>query len=1020
MQLHRLRLAAIGPFSGEHEIDFGALGAGGLFLLEGPTGAGKSTLIDAIVYALYGSVAGATSSKDRIRSGFADGETRSYVDLVFETSSGLYRVHRSPEWQRTSKRNREQLTKQQATASLWRLTSPDDLDGGEHLSGRLDEVGAEIQRAVGLTRAQFVQTIVLPQGEFATFLKAKPEARREVLQRVFGTQDYEEVQEHLAKLRREVAARTDRAQREVEDAVTALVATLGPFDDDGDSVAEALVAAGRGEAPGGASLAALVAEQVERAAAEAEAAEALVAAAERADGEAKVALDTARTRRQAAGRRATLTVRLAELDAVEGAQTERKERLDAARRAAVVTGALTNLAEAQEAVGAVKDHLDGLEVPDDLALLDDEGLVAARGEAQRTLGELAGVQALAVELGERTKERDEARTTLESTERQAEQVRAEQTERPTARAALEDQLTAARAVAAGRGQVEDRLEAATRRSEAARRVAELTGQVDSWRAELAKLVTVAQERVSAEAALRSARLAGIAGELAAELAEGAPCPVCGAVDHPQPATLTAEHPHAEQVTEAEDARHAAENAVAEVQSKVGEIEGQLAAQAAVAEGLDVETAAAAKDAATTALTEARSAETLRDSLLEKLETAQREDAQLGERATQLGTKLAGLRARLAALDKQIAADEAALEKARGDFPSLAERIAALRARAEVAERLLGARAALAGATTQRASAQTALTAALTEHDFPDAATARAAQLAPPALRALEAEIATHAEERAKVEAGLADPVLVAALAGPDGKGLDAAALDPAALQEAASEAEQAATERARELRDAATLATVRRRRATDCAERSAALDALLAANAATLAAAEPVLRMADLAAGTGPDNPRRLTLATYVLLRRFEEVVEVANERLAVMSDGRYALERSDERESGGGLRQGLALRVRDNLIDDPRDPHTLSGGETFYVSLCLALALAQVVTAEAGGVDLGTLFVDEGFGTLDPHVLESVLSELGKLHAEGRVVGIISHVAELKEAIAERIEVRKTPQGPSTLRVVA
>src|SRR5690606_41365185 len=109
-------------------------------------------------------------------------------------------------------------------------------------------------------------------------------------------------------------------------------------------------------------------------------------------------------------------------------------------------------------------------------------------------------------------------------------------------------------------------------------------------------------------------------------------------------------------------------------------------------------------------------------------------------------------------------------------------------------------------------------------------------------------------------------------------------------------------------------------------------------------------RRAGLALGTGPDNPRRLTLATYVLLRRFEEVVEVANERLAVMSDGRYALERSEQREAGGGLRQGLALRVRDNTIDTLRDPHTLSGGETFYVSLCLALALAQVVTAEAGG----------------------------------------------------------------------
>jgi len=1018
MQLHSLRLQAIGPFVGEFEVDFVALAAGGIFLLEGPTGAGKSTLIDAIVYALYGDVASASASKERIRSGFAAPGVESYVDLVFETGSGVFRVRRSPEMLRPKRRG-EGTTKVQAAASLWRLGSPDNRDGGEHLSGRLDEVGAEIQRAVGLTRAQFVQTIVLPQGEFATFLKAKPEARREVLQRVFGTQDYEAVQAHLAELRREVSARTERAQREVEDAVTALCTALGSFEDDA-SIPNELMAAARRESPGGTSLATLVAEQVTRVTGEAEVAEALVAAAELADAEAKLAFDTARARRQAAERRVVLVARLAALDAVEEVQIERKERLDAARRAAVVAGSLSSLAQAQEAVRTAKERLDRLDVPSDLAALDDPGLTVARGEAQRTLGELTGAQALAVELDERSKERDEVRASLARTEELSTEVRTEQAERPAARKALEDQLAAARTVAEGRGRAEERLDGATKRFDAARRVAELTDQLESRSVELARLIAAAKERVVTEAALRSARLAGIAGELAAELADGAPCPVCGAVDHPRPATLTADHPHADQVAEAEDARHAAESAVMSARSRVGEVEGQLAAQAAIAEGLSVEAAAAAKGDAAAALSEAKSAETLRDSLVEKLEAAQREDQRLGERATQLEAALADLRARLTALDKRIAADEVALENARGDFPTLDARVAALRSRAEVAERLLGARTALAAATVQCGSCETALTTALDEHDFLDAAAARAAQLAPSALRALEAEITAHAEERTKVESGLADPALLAALDGLDIAALDAGTLDPATLQVAESRAALAAAERAQELRDAATLATVRRRRATDCTDRGAALDTLLEANAATLTAAEPVLRMADLAAGAGPDNPRRLTLATYVLLRRFEEVVEVANERLAVMSDGRYALERSDERESGGGLRQGLALRVRDNTIDALRDPHTLSGGETFYVSLCLALALAQVVTAEAGGVDLGTLFVDEGFGTLDPHVLEAVLSELGKLHAEGRVVGIISHVAELKEAIAERIEVRKTAQGPSTLRVVA
>jgi exonuclease SbcC len=138
------------------------------------------------------------------------------------------------------------------------------------------------------------------------------------------------------------------------------------------------------------------------------------------------------------------------------------------------------------------------------------------------------------------------------------------------------------------------------------------------------------------------------------------------------------------------------------------------------------------------------------------------------------------------------------------------------------------------------------------------------------------------------------------------------------------------------------------------------------------------------------------------------------------MSDGRFELVRSEEREDVSSRKRGLSMKVLDHRIEAERDPRTLSGGETFYVSLCLALGMADVVTAEAGGIDLGTLFVDEGFGTLDPETLEAVLGELGKLRAGGRVVGVVSHVEALKQSIADRIEVRRLPDGSSTLTVRA
>ena len=176
--------------------------------------------------------------------------------------------------------------------------------------------------------------------------------------------------------------------------------------------------------------------------------------------------------------------------------------------------------------------------------------------------------------------------------------------------------------------------------------------------------------------------------------------------------------------------------------------------------------------------------------------------------------------------------------------------------------------------------------------------------------------------------------------------------------------------------------------------------------------------MAVLVAGR---NDAATPLATWVLLDRFAEVLVFANDRLAQMSSGRYELVRVDDEAGSAGRRdRGLGLGVIDRFSPGGvRDPKTLSGGETFYVSLALALALADVVTAESGGVAMETLFVDEGFGSLDPETLQAVLAELGRLQAGGRTVGIVSHVEELRRQIPDRIEVARAPSG-STLRITA
>lgn len=235
MQLHHLRMTAIGPFAGTEVIDFSAVGRAGLFLLEGPTGSGKSTIIDAITFALYGKVAQESADAERIHSHHADPREIPVVTLVFETQSGLYRVRRTPRFERPKSRGTG-LTVQQPSVKLWRITSPDDLEGGELLSANIGECDDEITRAVGLTRAQFVQTVILPQGEFATFLRARSEEKGKLLEKVFGTAFFRRVQDEIVESGRLAQARRQGAVTEIRDCIHAFAVSAAIEADRRDSL----------------------------------------------------------------------------------------------------------------------------------------------------------------------------------------------------------------------------------------------------------------------------------------------------------------------------------------------------------------------------------------------------------------------------------------------------------------------------------------------------------------------------------------------------------------------------------------------------------------------------------------------------------------------------------------------------------------------------------------------------------------------------------------------------------------
>ncbi|MBF4637470.1 AAA family ATPase [Clavibacter michiganensis] len=1002
MDLHRLSVQAIGPFAGEHVIDFAELGRSGLFLLEGPTGSGKSTLIDAVVFALYGSLASEGSSRDRLHSHHAAPGVEPYVELVFETAAGIHRVRRSPQHQRPKARGTG-TTNQNAAATLVRLSSP-DADAGEVIGTSTQEVGTEVARIVGLTRAQFVQTVVLPQGEFAEFLRSTGEQRRLVLQSLFGTAVYERTAAQLGEMRKAAKARTDAADAKVAEALTGLREATR---------VDALEIA---DAPDTVRLLAELADAAETARADEERTR---------QGAATALADAERVSRALDRRRALI----AREEAVRAAAEEiagLARRVGEARRAAAVAGQL-----------AARDRADAARTAAEVA--DDDARAACRTErpalASATAPALAGrrdalVAELATLADAEARERGlprrradvrAAEDAVAAREAEADAAEAPLAGRPAGRIPLVEARDAAAAAAGG----VDQARAAVAEAEATRRrVAELEGleaRIRAARDALDARSAAATTAVRHEAELRQRKIRGLAGELAAELEDGVPCPVCGAVDHPHPAPSAPGHPDDDEIERAADARARAERAQGDAVAALSAETARHEVAAAALDGITAEAAdagvaaraarLAVAEAAGGALRAAEAAVVAHDAETERIR-ARRDDARAA---------LSGLRERVIRARELLTEDEAAVRAALADRDgdgtagtahtadddtAPVPRVAALVAD-RAAERALVDRLIALGTARERTAAEAAartaeLAQALADRAFATEEEARAAALPPAELEAAAGRVAAHEREQAVVAEGLVDPE-VASLTGAEDPDPDAAR----AALDAAQAAARASAERAARARD----------RADRSASALARHDAARRESARAGDQARAAIRMAEVANAITPENTRGTTLGTYVLLRRFEDVVQAANARLRIMSSGRYELEVSEEREATSRSRKtGLALQIRDHVVDRVREPASFSGGETFYASLALALGLADVVQAEAGGLQLGTLFVDEGFGTLDPETLDAVMSELGRLSSGGRTVGIVSHVEELKQRVADRIEVRRRADGSSTL----
>lgn len=1028
MRIHRLELQAFGPFAHRQEIDFDRLGAHGLFLLNGPTGAGKSSVLDAICFALYGSVPGARQGAKRLRSDHASESLAPEVVCEFSVGGRRLEVIRNPQWNRPAKRGTG------TTSEPARTLLREKIDGEwVQKSARNDEAGGEIQALLGMDREQFTRVVMLPQGEFAAFLRSDAKSRRDLLQKLFATDRFEKVEQVLTERARTVGARVAEAEAGLTHIHRRAVDEVQRYGSADDGTADGTAPADPA-APGGA-----------------DGTEARVTFADLRARLATVLEDAQRTSDEDSLNRALFTQQhhdtqaaytrreaLAAFRAAEGTHAAQREEaadfqtaVERDRKARILESGLRTLDLAEEALRqatvraqeatrglagslVASSFLPDLEstgqeihlppTADTITMLDAACTAATSelGVLRAALPEEQRLQSLEQRLAESSTELQLIDASLVECAESLAEVRAQTALVREERVELERTVNGTSALGERVAEGERLLATIAALGAARTRMASEEDRYAAAERRFLELKAVWLET------LRQ-RLEQAAAELAAGLTEDSDCPVCGSRSHPHPATAYG----ASLIThEQEQSARQEQDAAEQVVERLRRIRDDAVLDAArlQAQGGDREVDAVreALEADTALLAEAVAAGKALERATDRLAGLTSREESLTAQHAGLATAQAETRTSMTGLQEQLGEVHQRLATLRGGYETLAERTddlsAAHRAMADCRDALKD----LARASSSRELAFATLSEALVGSAFDHPEEVRSALLSPEELDHAELFLATYHRAGDRLEADRAHPDIARALRD------EAAALPVVTSEEvdgaAAAEAEAAerATASLLRLRMVQQSALQLDRYATELTRQEQVVLPLLEER-------DLIKSLADTAAGGG-ENTFKMSLGTYVLAARLEQVADAATERLLAMSDGRYALVHSDA--LSGNRKSGLGLNVIDGWTGNRRDTATLSGGESFMAALALALGLADVVQAESGGIEIETLFVDEGFGSLDEQSLEQVMDALEGLRDGGRMVGLVSHVAELKQRIGAQLQVVKERDG-STLHIV-
>ncbi len=912
----KLTVSAFGPYAEKTEIDMEALGERGLYLITGDTGAGKTTIFDAITYALYGAASGENRDPSMMRSKYAEPDTPTYVKLVFEYGGKVYTVKRNPEYTRQAKRGGGTAT-QRAEVEL-RL--PDD-----RIITKNKEVSDEIRNIIGLDQEQFSKIAMIAQGDFLKLLLAPTSERQIIFRDIFKTERFSDLQNELKNAASAAYAECERLSGEIRRCADSAV-----YDDEKygeifgaeyirvDAAVEALGEIIEADEAKSENLA----SETERLAKKLEDMNRRIGKAEETEAARKALADAETKLKEAEPKLALLKNNL------DAERAKQPERTKLESEAAVLESALPDYDESDKISEVLKTKQSD-------AANENQKADALKNKINEITENLSGLKL----------EREKLSGAGERCERLAADIDKTETR--------EKRLK----------ELKDRTDKLTK----------LKNTLKSAREKYQKFAAETDEFKRTSDLMNRAYLNEQAGVLAENLEDGEPCPVCGSPTHPTPAVKSETAPTEAELDEIGERLESAERAERQAYEAVTEMQSR---KASLSEECENQGSELMNTADLDEIAE-RLPETLGEAEeeLKRLRTELKIEKSRAARAAELENlipetekSLREAEAGLADSEKKIAALGAEIEEKSGALKKLSEKLK-YDSRADAEKRLLKIGSEIGNIEAALKSAEESFDKKSTE------------------VSALRGSVKSLSERLSGA------PVID---------------LEKLAAEKAELDRESA---RLRETSADIALAIKTNRTARDG----------IVGSAEKLASAEKrytaVREMADTAGGTLRGR-EKVMLETYVQAAYFDKIIACANTRLLIMTDGRYELRRQAEADNNRS-QSGLELSVVDHWSGTERSVKTLSGGESFMASLALALGLSDEVQASAGGIALGTMFVDEGFGSLDEDSLRQAINALSGLTEGNRLVGIISHVGELKQRIDKQIIVTKQKSGGSRVKIV-